>query len=94
MNDEPTFEPLGSVEEERDHMAHALYTVALHLRQGATQLALDRIRGAALRCPSLLNGYPGLLDSLASCGPVLCGGCGVDLTCAEHAPDCPTARGM
>lgn len=65
---EPTFEPLETAEQERDHMAHALYTVALHLKAGATQLALDRIRGAALMCPSLLNGYPDVIDSLSGDG--------------------------
>lgn len=63
---EPSFEPLASRDEEFEHMAHALYTVALHLSSGATTLAVDRIRGAALRCPSLLAKYPAMLDSLAS----------------------------
>ena len=65
MTPEPTFEPLASRDEEFDHMAHALYTVALHLSAGAHGLALARIRGAALRCPSLLAKYPAMLDSLA-----------------------------
>jgi hypothetical protein len=44
--------------------AHALYTVALHTAQGAPTLALDRIRGAALKCPELVDEYPQIIDSL------------------------------
>jgi len=61
--DAPSFKRLETIEGEHAEMAHALYTVALHLSAGATGLAVDRIRGCALRCPSLLAKYPALLDT-------------------------------
>lgn len=49
---------------ERNELAHAIYTVAMHLSQGATELALDRIRGAAANVPALLEEYPQLREVL------------------------------
>lgn len=58
MPDDLTHEITTQLRDERDELAHALYTVLLHSRIGAVGLIEDRIRGAAERVPALAERFP------------------------------------